>query len=171
MQLSHSTRTDALSGIRFEHDGKPPTGSVVIVDMDGVISDASGRQHFLDGSNKDWWAFFEASVDDPPIPEVIGLVERLTENRTIILLTARPSGSADTTLEWLDRHGVRWDLLAMRKDDDHASSPEVKRAILLELRGDGYEPVLAIDDDPENLVMYRSEGVPTVYIHSGYYDT
>ena len=38
------------------------------------------------------------------------------------------------------------------------------------LRADGYEPVLAVDDDPRNLVMYRSEGVPTVYVHSGYYD-
>ena len=27
-----------------------------------------------------------------------------------------------------------------------------------------------VDDDPRNLVMYRSEGVPTVYVHSGYYD-
>ena len=35
---------------------------------------------------------------------------------------------------------------------------------------DGYEPVLAVDDDPRNLAMYRSEGVPTVYLHSGYYD-
>ena len=139
--------------------------------MDGVLSDASGRQHFLDGPTKDWWAFFEASVDDPPIPEAIRLVECLTDDKAVILLTARPSGLADTTLEWLDRHDVRWDLLAMRDEGDHRSSPEVKRAILSDLRSDGYESILAIDDDPENLVMYRSEGVPTVYVHSGYYDT
>ncbi|MBC8196023.1 MAG: hypothetical protein ISR43_02805 [Acidimicrobiia bacterium] len=142
----------------------------MIVDVDGVLSDASGRQHFLDGPTKDWWAFFEASIDDPPIPESIRLVEHLTENQTVVLLTARPSGSADTTLEWLELNGVRWDLLAMRNEDDHGSSPEVKRAILSELRSDGYEPLLAIDDDPGNLIMYRSEGVPTVYVHSGYYD-
>ncbi|MDP6480902.1 MAG: HAD family acid phosphatase [Acidimicrobiales bacterium] len=124
----------------------------------------------MDGPTKDWWAFFEASVDDPPIPEAIRLVERLTEDHTVILLTARPSGSADTTLEWLGRHGVNWDLLAMRNQNDHGSSPEVKRAILTDLRSDGYEPVLAIDDDPGNLVMYRSEGLLTVYVHSGYYD-
>ena len=58
----------------------------------------------------------------------------------------------------------------MRVDGDFGSSPDVKRAILDSLRGDGYEPVLAVDDDPRNLVMYRSEGVPTVYVHSGYYD-
>jgi pyridoxine 5'-phosphate synthase PdxJ len=58
----------------------------------------------------------------------------------------------------------------MRADGDHRSSPDVKRAILAELRADGYEPELAVDDDPRNLAMYRSEGVPTVYLHSGYYD-
>ena len=159
-----------LSGVRFESDGRPPAGPVVIVDVDGVLSDASGRQHLLAGPARDWQAFFEASVDDPPVPEGIRLVERLTEGRTIVLLTARPARLAGTTLAWLDRHDVPWDLLAMRVDGDFGSSPDVKRAILDGLRGDGYEPVLAVDDDPRNLVMYRTEGVPTVYVHSGYYD-
>ncbi len=135
-----------------------------------MLSDASGRQYHLFGAERDWSAFFEASVDDPPIPEGIRLVERLCDGRTVVLLTARPAGLADTTLAWLERHGIRWDLLAMRRDGDRGSSPDVKRALLVDLRADGYEPVLAVDDDPRNLVMYRSEGVPTVYLHSGYYD-
>jgi len=149
----------------------PGPGPVVIVDVDGVLSDASGRQHHLHGAERDWAAFFEASVDDPPIPEGIRLVEQFCDGRTIVLLTARPARLADTTVAWMERHAVPWDLLAMRADDaGHVSSPDVKRAILTGLRTDGYEPTLAIDDDPRNLAMYRSEGVPTVYLHSGYYD-
>ena len=34
----------------------------------------------------------------------------------------------------------------------------------------GYQPVLALDDDVSNLAMYRTEGVATIYVHSGYYD-
>jgi hypothetical protein len=64
---------------------------VVIVDVDGVLSDASGRQHNLHGAERDWAAFFEASVDDPPIPEGIRLVEQFCDGRTIVLLTARPA--------------------------------------------------------------------------------
>ena len=136
-----------------------------------MLSDASGRQHHLAGAVRDWAAFFEASVDDPPIPEGIRLVEGLCDGRTIVLLTARPARLADTTVDWMERHAVGWDLLAMRSDDaGHISSPDVKRALLADLRADGYEPVLAVDDDPRNLAMYRSEGVPTVYLHSGYYD-
>ena len=151
--------------------GRPAVVVVVVsVDVDGVRSDASGRQYHLHGAERDWSAFFEASVDDPPIPEGIRLVERLCDGRTVVLLTARPAGLADTTLAWLERHGIRWDLLAMRRDGDRGSSPDVKRALLADLRADGYEPVLAVDDDPRNLVMYRCEGVSTVYLYSGYYD-
>jgi pyridoxine 5'-phosphate synthase PdxJ len=87
-----------------------------------------------------------------------------------VLLTARPSRLADTTMAWMARHGIAWDLLVMRADDDHRSSPDVKREAVADLRATGYEPVLAIDDDPRNAEMYRAEGVPVVYVHSGYYD-
>jgi len=142
-----------------------------------VLSDASGRQHLLDGAARQWAAFFEASVDDPPIAEGIGLARALAGGvgdggraRPTVLLTARPARLVDTTMAWMERHGVAWDLLVMRVDDDHRSSPDVKREALADLRATGHEPVLAVDDDPRNAEMYRSEGVPTVYVHSGYYD-
>jgi hypothetical protein len=29
---------------------------------------------------------------------------------------------------------------------------------------------LALEDDPRNVEMFRKAGVPTIYIHSGYYE-
>jgi hypothetical protein len=29
---------------------------------------------------------------------------------------------------------------------------------------------LAFEDDPRNVEMFRQEGVPCVYLHSGYYE-
>ncbi len=158
---------------------------MLVVDVDGVLSDASGRQHLLDGAERQWAAFFEASVDDPPITEGIGLVAALADAgagasgtsgtsggppHPTVLLTARPGRLAETTMAWMARHGIVWDLLVMRADDDHRSSPDVKREAVADLRATGHEPALAIDDDPRNAEMYRSEGVPVVYVHSGYYD-
>ncbi len=34
---------------------------------------------------------------------------------------------------------------------------------------EGFDIRLALDDDPKNHAMYVSEGVPCIYIHSGYY--
>jgi len=144
---------------------------VVLVDIDGVLSDASGRQHYLLGENKEWWNFFEAAIGDPPIVESIQLVDRLTQNHTVILLTARPKRLTEITVNWMSQNNIHWDALEMRQDDDiYTSSPDVKREILHSLQSLGYEPTLAIDDDPRNLVMYQTEGIPTVYIHSGYYE-
>jgi len=39
-----------------------------------------------------------------------------------------------------------------------------------ELRERGFEIKVAFEDDLRNIEMFRSEGVPCVYIHSGYYD-
>jgi len=142
----------------------------VVVDVDGVLSDASGRQHLLAREPKPWATFFEASVQDPPITEGIRLVAGLVGDRLMVLLTARPARLADTTMTWLERNSVPWDLLVMRRDDDHRSSPEVKSDAVDGLRADGYEVQLAIDDDPGNVRMYRAAGVAAVYLHSGYYD-
>ena len=152
-------------------DTVPAPGPVVLVDIDGVLSDASGRQHYLLGKNKEWWNFFEAAIDDPPIVESIRLVNCLTQNHTVILLTARPKRLTEITVNWMSRNNIHWDALEMRQDDDaYTSSPDVKREILHSLQSHGYKPTLAIDDDPRNLVMYKTEGIPTVYIHSGYYE-
>jgi hypothetical protein len=34
----------------------------------------------------------------------------------------------------------------------------------------GFDLRLAFEDDRRNLEMFRAEGVPCIYIHSGYYD-
>ena len=38
------------------------------------------------------------------------------------------------------------------------------------LRARGFDLRLAFEDDPSNHAMYVAEGIPCVYIHSGYYE-
>ena len=97
-------------------------------DLDGVLSDAAGRQHFLDGSSgpKDWRAFFAASGDDPLIEDVHRLLSLLDASLTIVLLTARPTTVREQTLAWLDRYRVRWDLLVMRPERQYQPAVDVQ---------------------------------------------
>ena len=44
-------------------DKEPPSGNVLIVDIDGVLADASAHQHFLNGETQNWEAFFKALID------------------------------------------------------------------------------------------------------------
>jgi phosphoglycolate phosphatase-like HAD superfamily hydrolase len=160
----------ASSGTWYWRQGPVPPGPAVVFDLDGVLSDAASRQHYLEGPSRDWDAFFEACGDDPLIEEVARLLGLLDPGLAIVLLTARPTRVQAQTLAWLHRYGLRWDLLVMRPDGDYSSAREFKRSSVRQLRKAGFDLVLSFEDDRRNAAMFRDEGVPCVYIHSGYYD-
>ena len=146
----------------------------VIFDIDGVLSDATGRQHFLDDDSsgkKNWRGFFDACGEDPLLEDVAALVEVVDRDIAVVLLTGRPVRVQPQTLEWLARNHLRWDLLVMRNAGNYQHSPEFKRLTVKELRERGFAVKVAFEDDLRNIEMFKSEGVPCVYIHSGYYDS
>jgi len=147
-------------------------GPTVVFDVDGVLSDATHRQHFLEGPMMYWEAFFQACGEDPVIVETARMGQLLDPAFRVVLLTARPLRVRPQTLRWLEAHAgeVRWDLLIMREEDDWGSSRSYKSGILRALQREGYDVRLALEDDPRNVDMFRKAGVPTIYIHSGYYE-
>jgi len=74
------------------------------------------------------------------------------------------------TLAWLARYGLRWDLLVMRDRGDYAQVSSFKRGAVADLRAHGFDLRLAFEDDPRNRDMFHAEGIPCIYIHSGYYE-
>lgn len=150
-------------------DGPIEAGPTVVFDMDGVLSDATRRQHYLEWPRRDWESFFEECGDDEIIAEVARLLECLDDDLRIVLLTARPIRVQRQTLGWLQRYGLRWDLLIMRDWGDYMAAPSFKRITVDELRRYGFDLRLAFEDDQRNVDMFHSEGVPCVYIHSGYH--
>jgi phosphoglycolate phosphatase-like HAD superfamily hydrolase len=150
--------------------GPVDPGRAVVFDLDGVLSDAASRQHFLERPWRDWDAFFEACGDDPLIEEVARLLDLLDPGLVIVLLTARPGWVRPQTVAWLHRYGLRWDVLIMRDRGEYSTASEFKRRSARQLRAAGFDLVLSFEDDRRNVAMFREEGVPSVYIHSGYYD-
>jgi hypothetical protein len=150
------------------HEGGP----AVVFDIDGVLADAGHRQDILDsgGRRKNWKAFFAAAGDDAVIEEVARATELMDPDLCVVLLTARPTTIQRITLTWLQQHDLRWDLLVMRPEGDFRSSPEAKRLAVHELRAEGFDLRLAFDDDRRNVDMFHDEGIPCIYIHSGYYE-
>jgi len=147
--------------------GELTPGRAVIFDIDGVLADAAGRQHFLDWG--DWKSFFEACGEDPVIEEIDRLLDLLASDLQVVLLTGRPHRVLPHTVAWLERYNVRWDLLIMREFGDYSGVDDFKRGALRDLLAHGFDVQLALDDDPKNHAMYVQERVPCIYIHSGYY--
>lgn len=139
-------------------------------DIDGVLSDATERQHFIERGRRDWTAFFEACGDDPVIEEIARLLELLDPKLTVVLLTGRPLRVQPQTVAWLERYRLRWDLLVMRDAGDYSHVTYFKQDTVEQLRAAGLDLRLALEDDPSNHAMFVTEGIPCVYIHSGYYE-
>jgi phosphoglycolate phosphatase-like HAD superfamily hydrolase len=152
------------------HAGPVDPGPAVVFDIDGVLSDAGTRQHFLERGRRDWEAFFDACGDDPLIEEVAQLLHLLDQSLHLILLTGRPLRVQPQTAAWLKRYELRWDLLIMRDYGDYSAARQFKQWTVADLRRYGFDLQLAFEDDKRNVEMFRGEGVPCVYIHSGYYD-
>lgn len=150
--------------------GPEDPGAAVVFDVDGVLSDAASRQHFLEPGRRDWEGFFDACGEDPLIEEVACLLSLLDPALQIVLLTGRPARVQPQTRAWLERFDLRWDLLIMRDYGDYTAAREFKRSTVGNLRRCGFDLRLAFEDDRRNLEMFRHEGVTSVYIHSGYYD-
>ena len=152
------------------HTEAIPPGRAAVVDIDGVLSDATERQHYIEAPRRDWRGFFDACGDDPVIEEMKVLLDLLDANLRVVLLTARPERLHHLTEAWLRRYQIRWDVLIMRGWGDYEMSRDFKQATVGELRHYGFDLRLAFEDDRRNVEMFRREGVPCVYFHSGYYD-
>jgi hypothetical protein len=145
-------------------------GPTVVVDIDGVLSDAARRQHYLEEPWPDWRGFFDACSEDPVIEEVKILLDLLDPALRVVLLTGRPARVHPLTEAWLARYGIRWDALLMREGGDYSMARDFKEDAIADLRSKGFDLRLAFEDDRRNAEMFRANGVPCIYIHSGYYD-
>ena len=58
----------------------------------------------------------------------------------------------------------------MRAWGDYELSQDFKQSSVWDLRDYGFDLRLGIEDDRRNVAMFRAEGVPCIYFHSGYYD-
>ena len=150
-------------------EGRIPQGEVVIFDIDGVLADASARQHFLKGVRPDWDAFFANCHEDPLIEEAARLLHVVDGRYSIVLMTGRPVSVMELTIGWLNRYELRWDLLIMRDYGDYTAARHFKARETGRIRQAGLTPVLAFEDDLRNVNMFQADGIPCVYLHSGYY--
>lgn len=142
----------------------------IIFDIDGTLADVSHRVHHLDGE-KDWKSFHGAMFDDPPVPAVAALARTMHKAAraglgidAVLIVTARHDDPAyeQMTREWLELHDIPYDKLYMRRDADTRRDHLVKADILQTILDDGYEPILAVDDRPEVVRMWRDHGITTL---------
>lgn len=173
--MTNTGGIDRLGALRYDPEnwwwraGPVAPGRCAIFDIDGVLADATHRQHLVTGGRRNWTQFFDQCGKDALIVPVAEMARLLDPALHVVLMTARPSSVVDLTLEWLERHDVRWDLLIMRDYGDYQLARDFKDYALHEMRAYGFAPELAVEDDERNVAMFERRGVPCLYHHSGYH--
>jgi len=142
--------------------------SIVLVDLDGTISNTAQRESLLAVKPRHWEAYSAAHVDDELIAEVAEVVRGL---RVIgwrpVFVSGRSRNAFETTVEWLSKHGL-WqdeDELFMREPGDNTPNADLKLAFAEHVISKIGHVGLAIDDHPGVARVYAEQlGLTTLVV-------
>ena len=134
------------------------TEELVIFDIDGTLADISERVHHVRKKPKNWNAFNAGMAQDKAIHSMVRLCNILhAAGLYIILCSGRNERNRPETVEWLEKQGVPYHQLLLRKDEDFRSDAVVKREILQTL--DKSKILFVVEDRSRVVEMWRSEGL------------
>lgn len=142
---------------------------IVVIDIDGTISEASNRLHLLPSEGKgeltEHWNDFNLACDtDEPIQPVINMVQQIASRYTVWFVTGRSEIARDKTRSWLRKHVTRGvePLLTMRHPTDHRRDAPVKLDLLKRI---GLQKIaFAIEDKIEVARAFRKNGILTLMV-------
>lgn len=153
----------ALNAGLIDFGDKP----IVIVDVDGTLSDGRGREHHIRGvERKDWKAYYALLHTDEPIQHVVKWVNALAEDHTIVIVSGRPDTYQTETLKWLREVAkVKFDFFFQRAGNDKREDSIIKLEILDKMPVE--RVVLILDDRPRVVRAWKSRGLFCIPVQGG----
>ncbi|MCW2616563.1 MAG: hypothetical protein JWN08_3557 [Frankiales bacterium] len=133
------------------------TRPLAVFDVDGVLADVRHRLRHVERRPKDWDAFFDAAVDDPPLETGVALARESARECEVVYVTGRPERCRADTLAWFEQHGLPAGTLSMRSPRDRRPARVAKLELLRRLAADRVVAVV-VDDDPQVCRAYEQAG-------------
>ncbi|MEM9153329.1 MAG: AAA family ATPase [Cyanobacteria bacterium P01_F01_bin.3] len=135
----------------------PELEDVIVVDMDGTLALMGNRSPY-DVSKCD---------QDPPNIPVVQTILKWQETHKIIVMSGRTDDGKEKTVSWLEKYGVKYSELHMRKTGDMRKDTIVKEE-MYRAHLDGRYNVIAVFDDRKSVVeMWRSLGLTVFQVAEG----
>lgn len=135
-----------------------------IYDVDGTLANVDPYLHYIRGSNRDYDAFHEASIDALPNMQVIEMLnDSVRDGYSILVVTSRKEKYRALTSMWLAKNNIRSHALFMRSDNDNRPDYETKKDILDKITS-LWEVTHAIDDNPNVIKLWQDNGINTTKI-------
>lgn len=157
---------------------------IVLIDVDGTLSDPTHRRDHL--KNRDWDSFFSEMDKDPPKREYCALASMLLASRyrvegtvssklfgarntlEVIFVTGRPEDYREKTEQWLTKYvGLypqEYKYIYMRASGDTRADYVVKEELHNKILEDfpNHTVKLVIDDRPSVVDMWKRKGYPVI---------
>jgi phosphoglycolate phosphatase-like HAD superfamily hydrolase len=130
---------------------------LAVFDIDGVLADVRHRLRFVESKPKDWDAFFDAAIDDPPLAQGVELAQESAKECEVVYVTGRPERCRRDTLAWFAQHGLPEGTLSMRRSRDFRPARVAKLELLRRLAADRSVAVV-VDDDEKVCDAYEGAG-------------
>ena len=142
---------------------------IVICDLDGTITDATHRQHLVQGEKKDFRAFYAAAHLDTPKNAIIHTLQALHHfGATIWIWSGRSDEVRGTTMIWLLQHDVPYSWLQMRRAGDYTPDDALKMSWFDGLPPEQRERVkLTLDDRDRMVKAWRARGITCFQVAPG----
>jgi hypothetical protein len=135
-----------------------------IYDVDGTLANVDPYLHYVRGSNRDYDAFHEASINALPNIEVLEMLNNsVSDGHAILIVTSRKEKWRGLTSMWLAKNDARSHALFMRADEDNRPDYEVKKDILNKI-SNHWDVVHAVDDNPSVIALWQEHQIPTTKI-------
>jgi len=142
-----------------------------IFDLDGTLADIEHRRHLIEGSKKNWDAFYAACVDDEPVKAVVRICNGLISNGADVWIwSGRSDAVREETEEWLRTWVPTFkpSNLMMRPADDRRSDVELKKKWWRNLSDVDQTRLSAIFEDRTSVVnMWRDLGLTCFQVAPG----
>jgi len=140
---------------------------VVIVDLDGTLSDCSHRLHYVKSHPKNFKQFHIEACNDLPVDIIASWVRTISQDCSIVIISGRPSfTTGDLSVEWLRKYDIPFSWIFFCWEGDKRPGDVVKKEILNELVNSlprGKDQILfAIEDRKRVVDMWRREGVRVI---------
>ena len=149
----------------------------VIFDLDGTLADIEARRKLATKptGKMDWDIFFAPqliALDSPNTP-VIETAKALAEKYNIAIFSGRSKATKAVTMDWLDKHGVSFNILKMRPTSHpwkFMPDDKLKQHWLDDLfpiDSKRHDIVCVFDDRQKVVDMWRDNGLTCMQVAPG----
>jgi len=133
----------------------------ILVDVDGTL--AKMKRGPKERSPFDWHRVCE----DLPNTPVINLVNILSQEYAIIVLTGRDGIALEDTKDWLEYQGVEYDGIYIRPEGNNQKDSIIKHNIYVNHILPNYEVEFVLDDRDQVVNLWRSIGLTCLQVDYG----